>query len=82
MKIFVILVSAYLIAGVHYVWRDLQMGVVHQPVYARDYALRGRVSSLVWAAVGWLPPALVRMRISSVLVFAVCAVAGIYLSSM
>ena len=78
----VILASAYLIAGIYYVWCDLQMHVVHQPAYAREYTLRGRLSPLIWAVVGWLPPAILRMQIGSLLLFLASAAVGLYLSSI
>jgi hypothetical protein len=79
--IIIIVALAYLVAGVHFVWRDLRTPTFHQVDYAREYALRGRVSPLIFAVAFWVPAAVFRMRVSSLLLFASLVAAGLYVSS-
>ena len=51
MRIFIVVLIAYLITGAHFVWRDLNASVVHQPAYARHPT----VSGVVVRAMTWLP---------------------------
>lgn len=55
MRIALVILAAYLLTGIHFVWRDVRADVVRQPAYAREYALRGRLSPLIFAVISWLP---------------------------
>jgi hypothetical protein len=49
------IVAAYVLTGIHYVWRDVRADIVSQPAYAREYSVRGRISPLMIAALSWFP---------------------------
>jgi hypothetical protein len=53
-KIFIVVLAAYFIAGIHYVWRDLREPVIRQPAYARSR----RIPALILAVLFWLPATL------------------------
>ena len=55
LRIAVVILVAYLVTGIHYVWRDVRANIVHQPAYARDYTQRGHISPLILAVLVWLP---------------------------
>ena len=82
MKYALILITAYLIGGVIYVWGDLRAHVVSQPAYAREFSQRGRVAPLIVAAFAWLPPALLRRRFGPFIAAATVVIFGLYLSGI
>jgi len=52
-RILIIIVVAYLLTGLILVWRDVRAHIVHQPAYAREYTVRGRLSPLILAIFTW-----------------------------
>lgn len=49
---------AYVLTGLHYVWRDLRQPIIEQPGYVREYTVRGRLRPLLVTALLWLPASL------------------------
>ena len=49
LKTIVVLVAAYLLTGIIFVLRDVRADIVHQPAYAREYTVRGRLSPVILA---------------------------------
>jgi hypothetical protein len=88
MRAFVVVLTAYLITGAQFVWRDLSAPVVHQPEYARHPTVSGIVArALTWLpviislplAVGWYWRSLKRYVFSLVL-FAVLTTVGLLIT--
>ena len=92
MRILIIIVVAYLLTGLILVWRDVRAHIVHQPAYAREYTVRGRLSPLILAIFTWpaftlaawtLPGTRLsdlRKEATHWLLFAVLVGVGLYLS--
>jgi hypothetical protein len=51
MRTFIVVLAAYLITGVHFVWRDVTADVIRRPAYARNATL----ASLMLRVLTWLP---------------------------
>ena len=45
---------AYLLTGMIFVWQDVRADIIHQPPYAREYTVHGRISPLILAIFTWL----------------------------
>jgi hypothetical protein len=70
-----VIVAAYLLTSVLYVWNDVRAHLINQPAYAREYTLRGRIFPLILAACGWpLTAILTRQWGSLVLALALFAI--------
>lgn len=72
----VVLIAAYLAAGIAYVVGDIGESVIRQPAYAREYTQRGRLGPVIVAAFAWLPFAVSRRRWGPVLIFVIVAAIG------
>jgi hypothetical protein len=90
MRIAVVLVAAYLLTGIHFVWRDLREPVYNQPGYASEYSVRGRIWPVFFMALYWLPGTVfstyvrgpLRYHMVSWGIFVALIAAGLYLSSI
>jgi hypothetical protein len=51
MRTFIVVLIAYLITGVHFVWRDVTADAIRRPAYARNATL----ASLSLRVLTWLP---------------------------
>ncbi len=83
----VVVLIAYLITGVHWVWRDLREPVGRQPAYARSRKL----PVLILAVLTWLPASLampaaygwywksLKRHVFSLFLFAVLVCVGLWL---
>lgn len=88
MRMFVVVLIAYLITGVHYVWRDLNASIVRRPAYARHPTVMGAAMAvLIWLPfsltapfmVGWYWRSL-REYIFSLTIFILLVTIGIALT--
>lgn len=50
MKALMMIAFAYVLTGIHYVWRDLR-----EPVWNRPAYMRGGIGAMLFGAAGWLP---------------------------
>ena len=82
------IVIAYLVAGAHYVFRDLGARVIDQPAYARSGRLGPKLMAmLTWGPVSFAMPWIIGWRwkglgryVSSLGLFVVLAAVGIWLA--
>lgn len=73
----VVIVVAYVVAGVVYVMGDIGEPVLRQPSYAREYTQRGRLGPIVVAALAWLPFGVQRRRWGPILTFVIVVAIGL-----
>lgn len=60
MKLALVLLLAYLVAGIFYVWRDLaERNPLRRTVYVIKYRQTGNRAGLILAGIGWLPGTLI-----------------------
>jgi len=93
-KIITVVLAAYVITGIHFVWRDIRADVVRQPAYARDDTIRGRIKPLMIPGLMWLGFTIfactlpgtrlkhLKRETTSWFLFAVLICSGLYLASV
>lgn len=90
MKTAIIIIAAYLLTGIHFVWRELRQPLWNQPAAAAEYTTRGKIRPLLFMMVYWLPQTVfstirrgpLRYHVASWVLFSAMVVAGLYLSSI